>query len=82
MSDINLLVEEICREYIKRIEKPNFRLKVIFKVDPNSDTNFSNLPVLKFRTENVLDEEFDQNITENESLERIEIAGGKDYEYD
>ena len=48
LSDINSLVEEVCKEYIGRFDQSKLILKVIFVVDINSDNFLRTYHLLKY----------------------------------
>ena len=56
LSDINVLIREVCKQYNRRIDKPKIGLQGIFNVDTNSDFIVLLLINLTIITENNLDE--------------------------
>ena len=71
MNDINLLIKEVCNQHRRKIDQLNLKLKVIVKIDANSDNNFLHLPVLTIITEKNLEKNDLENDSNNIKREMI-----------
>ena len=50
------MIKDICKEFNKRNDQPNFKMKTVFYFDNTSDNSFWNTPVWPKFTENNSDE--------------------------
>ena len=56
IGDISPLIEEVCKEHIRRIDQLKFKFKLFFTKDTNSEDKLLLLLILTVLTENIPDE--------------------------